>query len=413
MRWPAQVALALLAGWLGLDPTWAAEIPVDNARKLAKAMREAEPGDTITLAPGTYVLQKRLRAATAGTADRPITVRASGVDDAVIEVSTTEGINVSAPYWRFENLDMVGVCDTHSACEHAFHIVGDADGVVVAGSRLRDFNAAIKGNVAKDESGEWATPDHVIIEGNEIFNAIPRETDNPVTTIDVVGGEGWIVRDNLIHDFGKAGGNGVSYAAFLKGNSKDGLFERNVVLCSWLHEGGTRVGLSFGGGGGSGQFCLDGCPQLHRDGVMRNNLIAFCSDAGIYLNRARDVAIHNNTLYRTGGIEARFEDTVADIRNNALDGPVATRDGATVFADANAAAGTEEVRSWFADPDALDFGLRDGAPLLDAADPGVVGPADDLCGSPRDGAPDIGAIEYPIASPCPALSRFAPFPVEP
>ena len=59
------------------------------------------------------------------------------------------------------------------------------------------------------------------------------------------------MRRNFIHDFRKASGDEVSYAAFLKGNSREGLFEGNVVSCvhSAGDTGGYRVGLSFGGGG--------------------------------------------------------------------------------------------------------------------------------------------------------------------
>jgi high frequency lysogenization protein len=45
------------------------------------------------------------------------------------------------------------------------------------------------------------------------------------------GGRRWQLRGNFIHDHAKGEGNGVSYAAFLKGNSRDGLIERNLVIC--------------------------------------------------------------------------------------------------------------------------------------------------------------------------------------
>lgn len=54
-----------------------------------------------------------------------------------------------------------------------------------------------------------------------------------------------VVEANRISDFEKGGGDTISYAAFLKGNSKDGVFERNLVVCSEHFSGGVRVGLSF------------------------------------------------------------------------------------------------------------------------------------------------------------------------
>lgn len=34
-------------------------------------------------------------------------------------------------------------------------------------------------------------------------------------------------------------GDPISYAAFLKGNSRDGLFERNLVVCERASSGGA------------------------------------------------------------------------------------------------------------------------------------------------------------------------------
>ena len=82
--------------------------------------------------------------------------------------------------------------------------------MIVRNNRIVDFNAPIKANGIKDDAG-WLYPDFVLIEGNDIFNTRLRDTANPVTGIDVVGGKGWIIRNNYIADFGKARGNETSY----------------------------------------------------------------------------------------------------------------------------------------------------------------------------------------------------------
>jgi len=137
---------------------------------------------------------------------------------------------------------------------------------------------------------------HVLIEYNEFSNSRPRDTGNPVAPIDIVGGKRWVVRGNFIHDHEKGQGDGISYAAFLKGNSRDGLFERNLIVCELLHRGGIRLGLSFGGGGSQpDSICKEGrCSPEHRNGVMRNNVIVNCpADVGIYLDEARDSRVYN------------------------------------------------------------------------------------------------------------------------
>src|SRR5262249_23359599 len=155
---------------------------------------------------------------------------------------------------------------------------------------------------------------------------------NPVTPIDVVGGYRWVIRANYIHDHAKAQDNTISYAAFLKGNSRDGVFERNLVVCEMLHSGQIRLGLSFGGGGSSpDNICEDGtCNPEHQNGIMRNNIIAHCpADVGIYVNEGQNTLIYNNTLYDTAGIDMRFATTTGEVRNNLLGGDIQNRDGAT------------------------------------------------------------------------------------
>src|SRR5690606_22946082 len=130
-----------------------------------------------------------------------------------------EGFKVSGANWVFENLTLRGVCADDSSCEHAWHIVGGADNTIIRNNVAVNFNAQIKAN-GEGDPRVW--PDDVLVEYNEFYDEAPRNTSNPVTKIDVVGGRRWIIRGNYIHDFAKGGGNNLSYAAFLKGNSRDG-----------------------------------------------------------------------------------------------------------------------------------------------------------------------------------------------
>ena len=364
-----------------------AEVVVHDAAELRAAIDGAAAGDVITLAPGDYDVTGNLVCDTPG----PVTVRAAALGDARIRFDALEGFHVTAPGWTFEHLDVEGVCATDDACEHAFHVTGAADGTVIRGSRLHEFNAAIKGNGDTPGGGPRVWPDDVVIEDNEIFNAAPRETANPVTPIDVVGGRRWVIRGNFIHDFAKAGGDTISYAAFLKGNSRDGIIEQNVVDCELLHAGQVRLGLSFGGGGtGPDAVCEDGtCTPEHQGGILRNNVIRSCSDVGIYLNEAADVRVLHNTLLDTAGIDVRFAATVAEVRGNLLStGDISDRDGGT-STRADNVEGFDAAAVF-----GPDLELLDGTLLLDLGTPDPDLP-DGLCGNLRDdGAPDLGALEY-------------------
>ncbi|HTG32723.1 MAG TPA: right-handed parallel beta-helix repeat-containing protein [Thermoanaerobaculia bacterium] len=391
-------ACAMALGWVGFllaTSAGATVIPVATAAQLLNAVNGARAGDVITLAPGIYDFSQPLYCDTPGTAAQPITVQASALGLALIRFNTVEGFRVSAPYWDFESLDIQGICPSHTDCEHAFHVGGGADFTRIRNSRMRDFNAMIKGN---GDGTPHIFPNDVLIEGNELFDTVPRQTANPVTPIDVVGGRRWMIRGNYIHDHGKAQGDQVSYAAFLKGNSRDGVFERNLVICERNHTGGVRLGLSFGGGGTSpASVCEDGtCTPEHQNGVMRNNVIVNCpADVGIYLNKAQNARIYNNTLYNTTGIDVRFTASTADLRDNLLSGAIRNRDGGTSTQGANRAGVTlAQWTAWFVSPALANFALRDGSQVvnLGQALPQVT---DDYCGRMRsDGAPDLGAVEY-------------------
>ncbi|HVJ52744.1 MAG TPA: right-handed parallel beta-helix repeat-containing protein [Aliidongia sp.] len=371
------------------DPALAEPVSVADSAQLVQALAQARPGTVITLKPGTYPLH-RLELRAGGEKGKPITVRAERLGDAHLVTDEVELFVLRGPYWVFENLDLRGKGD---AADHAFHIEGGADRTILRHDRMRDFNAAVKGNI-----GDGKFADDVVIEDSLFYNAAPRQTDSPVTPIDIDGGRRWDVRGNLIADFAKAGGNQISYGAFMKAGSSDGIFERNLVICEWRHKGFTRIGLSFGGGGGeTPEICQDRqCSPKHRDGIIRNNIILHCpADLGIYLNEARHIGIFNNTLLDTGGIDVRFPASSAEIRNNIVSGRIRERNGGTLVQESNMLAPAGDMlQSLFADADAGDFRPRTGAPAVERG-PALAAVPDDFCGRKRSGSEaDLGAVAY-------------------
>lgn len=307
---------------------------IDSPQRLAAVLKAAQPGVAYEFLPGTYrfkgngfyVLPK-------GRADAPIILRAARLGDVRLEFDMTEGFAVQAPYWVFENLDIRGVCESDSACEHAFHLSRDARGTVIRNNRLSDFNAQVKINAAPDNSSQ---PDDVLIDHNAFIDSRPRKTGYPVTKIDSVRVSGLNVVGNVIADFAKEGSDQRSYAAFSKGGGSRNRFERNLVICEWMHRGGDRIGLSLGGGGTADRYCVGGsCKVEDRGGLIRSNVIVGCNETGIYLRRAADARIERNLLVATRGIDARFDTTRARVAGNILDGRIMTWRGAAVDPEAN------------------------------------------------------------------------------
>ena len=378
---------------------------VGTVEEARRAFAAAVPGDVITFLPGSYAVKGKLFASRPGSADAPIVIRAARPGMVQIAFDSVEGFVVSAPYWRFENLGIRGACRYDDNCQHAFHVVGNAHHFVARNNTLADFNAHFKIN-----GQQGAFPDFGLIESNTLSNKAPRRTARPVTPVDLVGASDWTVRANIIRDFVKGSGDGISYGAYAKGGAQRTLFERNVVLCEeqLLGEPGQRVGLSFGGGGTGKPYCRDRqCITEHDAGIMRANLVAGCSDVGIYLNSAAGTRIDDNTLLDTAGVQVRFATSSASFEGNLVDGPIRSDAGGVVRLGDNLVTPIWQLyldrhpqRALFQDVAARDLRWRGQPPQRERSAPGA-----DLCGAAPGKRRAYGAFEDVGACMAPAAAR--------
>jgi len=384
------------------------KVLVTSAQELRQAIARAQPGTLIQLSPGTYPIAHKIEITNAGTRGAPILLMAEQLNQVKLKINTTEGIWVNAPYWTFQNLDIEGICTNHSQCEHAFHIVGMADHTTLRNNRIYNFNAHVKGNgIGANNARKF--PDDVLLHSNSFFNTSVRDTANPVTLIDVIGGERWTLRENLIADFSKGQGDLISYGAFLKGNGRDGVIEQNLVVCEMElpADQGVRIGLSLGGGGSSAYACQNNnCDTEHRNGIIRNNIVMDCSkDVGIYLNRAQNTLVAHNTLSHTLGIDVRYPTSTATMINNAINGRLLARDGGSYSSQNNFITQSTlftltNLKRWLNSSTPMPLS-SEIAPLL--VNTGIPSNDidDDFCGKRRaDNWPDIGAIEFSDVQHC-------------
>lgn len=396
-----------------LPPSGWRRVIVSNEKELLKAIKSAKPGDVISLTAGRYKLSgQSIPVTQSGTSQKPVYVRSSRFGDVIIEMNTLEGFHVKAPFWVFENLDLQGVCSSDGECEHAFHVIGKGHSFVLRNSRLSNFNASIKVNgINLKRSGIF--PDNGLLQGNIFVNTHVRDTKNPVTLININSVNNWVVRGNLIADFAKGKGDRVSYAAFMKGNGKNGIFEQNMVICEYLipRDDGVRIGLSLGGGGTGSSYCRNkNCSVEHSNGIIRNNIIMNCSrDVGIYLNRSKKSLIYNNLLHNTLGIDVRFSSSSANIVNNLVAGRLKSRDGGVIIEknniiDKNCIGYRRRGCSFdslFQSPDDGDFRLKSIENSIFGAGIMVQGLGEDFCGQIRQESEiDMGPIQYSKGLEC-------------
>jgi len=389
-----------------LPPAKSRIVNVASMKDMANAISGARPGDIITVQPGSYNFEgPYLPVQVAGAAHLPIYLRADQFGSVELNFDSLEGFLVMAPYWVFENLRIRGTCVQHGSCEHAFHVVGRARAFTLRNSEIINFNAAIKVNMQPIQ-GKSYYPDDGLVEYNSFFNETPRKTGNPVTLININAADRWVVRGNFIADFAKTGADQTSYAAFMKGNGRGGIFERNLVICEHRlpANGGIRVGLSFGGGGTAAKFCKkQRCQQEFSNGIMRNNIIMHCSrDVGIYLNRASNSEIDHNLLYNNLGVDVRFDTASARLTNNIISGRIrarangqSTTAGNHIFRNCLGESRPDcAIAGVYNDPDRADFRLKnlDNSLWHEASAASAI--EDDFCGRPIPQMVNVGPIQY-------------------
>ena len=387
MRW-AIVAVGILTPSLALAKT----VSVTNGTELGAAIAAAQAGDVIELADGTYDSMGYSCNAT-GTMQSPITVRAKNPRMATVRFDALEGFKIGGDFWHFEGLVVKGVCADDNNCEHAFHVNG-ASGFVMRAVEAVDFNAQLKVNAVG-----MKLPQGGLVENCEIHDTRARMTANPTTKLDIDSGDDWVVRGNVIHDFEKGQGDNTSYAAFLKCGGLRGIMERNLVMCSRDFTGGTRLGLSLGGGGCAPQFCEPNfnanIPCLeHTDGIVRNNIIANCSDVGVYVNQSKNSRIDYNTLIATSGIDFRFAMTTGEARGNVLAGAIRNRDGATgVFMNNLDMQMQATFDAMYIAPLTGDLRKKGDLSALLGKGTSVAVVTDDYCARMRSNPFDLGALQ--------------------
>ncbi len=258
----------------------------------------------------------------------------------------------------------------------------------------------IKSTLSIDAYGQATEPycDNGLVE-DCVIGYTNGSTRSAIEGIDLMGSANWVVRrTSFYHAYGDPSYTGSpGWGFFAKGGSID-----TTVDDCYFEDCG--VSISFGGGGSPDEWKRGHVPQEHTGGIMRNNVVRHTTvttpvrDVAVYMNKAADFRVYNNTFWTTSdtgtSIDSRFAESTGWVYNNLCTQPLHLRDGGTAVESNNI---WEATAALFADQTSGNLHLRSDAAA--AIDQGLdttdwVAYDMDAEARPSGAAVDLGADEY-------------------
>jgi hypothetical protein len=389
-------------------------VDVCSEAEILAAIADASSGDVITVCPGTFDFNQLISVDADGTDADRIFLRAEARGTVTFNLSHIENFKIRGKFWIFENITFVGNCIDASGCEHAFHIVADADDVIFRNNEVVNFASHVKLNgEIVDQGPANSFPDRTWFIGNFWHNTRYVTNDAPHNILNLDGGKDHVVRGNIFADYSTPVSLPKSASAvYPKASALRILIEQNLIVCEKSRtDGETNRGIQLGDGApasicdgddnqdGSGDCVENGQSQ---EALVRNNIVMGCnnggSSAGIMVGSDRESRVTHNTVYDAEPRNAVFYEGHPDhdtlfrfsILENGFNTSFANR---PVDEANNITPSRDEMNTIFTSPMNGDFSLADGAGIVEqnAADPAV---PHDFCGYPRGDTADLGAIEY-------------------
>lgn len=372
-------------------PVYAEEISVNSADALRNALKNAQPGQTIVLQPGTYEGAFGVRAGIEGTADQPIIITAAeGPGTATLDGA---GANITMRFTGTSHIIMRDLAITGGGYHGVFFDQGTHD-VTLENNRIHDntrvqpmdSHAEVKGSGGNDET----RPRRITLRGNTIFHTQSLPGGN-FQGIDCNRCDDFHIVGNHIHSINQPTRRIYSYydqgaCIQMKTRSRGTIIEGN-------HIENCYIGIVYGGEGAES-------PE-HIGGIVRNNVIVNNENIGLVIANVDDGKVFNNTFYGNyrdvllGSDRAHHRprnDVI--IANNVMERPVEELVFKGAVLNNNVLVADNTV---FVNPERGDFRLLPGAVAL--IDQGMAlgeDMPDDLDGTlrPQGDKMDVGAFEF-------------------
>lgn len=369
-------------------PDGARRVEVSTVEELRAAVTNAQDGDAILVADGTYEVDGPL----GFYGKKNVLLRGASGDPSkvVLRGRSWDTVDHQDDILRIGDCESITVAHLTFAECHAYGIKVEAEhdpkDIHIYDCRFRNIaTRAIKGSTSKTGVASGGSIRYCDFENTKVPPGDWQFDGNYISAIDMMALEDWTVADNTFRGIKGATGGGRA-AIFLWVRSKRLTVERNVIV-------DCDRGIALGNPSGSTNF-VEGIRHAE-DSICRNNVIRAGKDTGIELSWVDDVKIYHNSIYRDDpdgrGIRAIQKVGRLDIANNLVRGRILIEeDDAPVQMRHNVVG---ELDGVFRDPKSADLRLTESA--AEAIDAGValgeVG--EDFGGTRREDPPDVGAWE--------------------
>lgn len=391
---PSLAPLRLLPAAPPLPPPSGRSVRVGQVSELFRAAEQAQPGDTILVADGHYLMPRYFelrtdRVTLRGESGDPRRVVLDGSQSnhgELLGVSRCSGVTIAD--LTVQNVRHNGIkLNTDTGVQQA----------TIRHCILHNvWQRAVKGVRVPEPQRERIRPRDCRIESCLFFNDRPKRfEDDPADTaenfggnyiggIDVMFAKGWTICDNVFVGI-QGRTRSARGAVFLWHDSQDCLVERNVIIDC---DSGICLGNSYRPEG-----VAIHCTRC----VVRNNFVTRAPENGILADYTQDCRIVHNTVHDPASRLGRLIRIVHDadglvVANNLLSGPkIRNESSGAIRLLANREG---DWTQWLADPARGDLHLsRRADAVIGAASP-LPDVDEDIDRQRRDSRPDVGADEF-------------------
>jgi hypothetical protein len=354
---------------------------VKTIEELIDANASASPGDTISLADGTYTI-----------ASYGIAVRTTGLTfkskSGIRENVTISGAgmlgDIEYGFWVAAHRITIRDVTIRDVYYHCIQTDVNVDSLRVINCVLMDGREQL---LKVPSSSENADPSEGGLVEGCLFEFSKGIAQQYYTGgVDCHFSKNWKIRNNVFKNIRSPENQVAEHAVHFWNNSEGTLVENNVII-------NCDRGIGFGLG-----------DSPHKGGVIRNNMIYHAvisgvdnADVGIGLETCTDAQVYNNTIYfdndYSNAIEYRFAATKnITITNNLTNKMIRQRDNASANVSNNV---TDAQASWFIAANTGDLHIRPTITSVIDKAVSIEGLSSDIDGQTRQiGAIDIGADEY-------------------